>query len=108
MNTKEEMYVDKLEESNIELKKEIEILKSENRYLVQRLRELRHKSWFPVYKENLELQEQNKNLDETCTEVIAEYAKLEKEIEQYKSVLASVEKFIGQYSKEKKGDKGCH
>jgi HD superfamily phosphohydrolase len=79
-------------------------LKDENRYLLQRLKELRHKSWFPVYEENLKLAEQNKNLDETCQEVIKEYEKLEKEIEQYKTVLASVEKFIGQYSKEKKVD----
>jgi hypothetical protein len=43
-------------------------------------------------------------LDETCKEVIVEYEKLEKEVEQYKTVLASVETFIGQYSKEKKGE----
>jgi Asp-tRNA(Asn)/Glu-tRNA(Gln) amidotransferase B subunit len=87
---------------------EYQVLLDENRYLKQRLKEMRHKSWFPVYEENLKLAEENKNLDETCQEVIAEYAKLEKEVEQYKTVLASVETFIGQYSKEKKGDKGCH
>jgi chromosome segregation ATPase len=87
-----------------DLDKEIERLNGENRYLLKRLKELRHKSWFPVYKENLELLEQNKNLDETCQEVIAEYEKLEKELEQYKTVLKSVEQFIGQYSKEKKVD----
>jgi hypothetical protein len=51
------------------------------------VKEYRHKTWFPVYEENLKLQQ---------------------ELEQYKTVLASVETFIGQYSKEKKGDKGCH
>jgi hypothetical protein len=64
-----------------------EKLNGENRYLLQRLKELRHKTWFPVYEENLKLQQ---------------------ELEQYKTVLSSVETFIGQYSKEKKGDKGCH
>jgi regulator of replication initiation timing len=129
MNTKEEMYVDHLEEENekfknmfnllsnkiLELEKEIssyildyQVLLDENRYLKQRNKELRQKSWFKVFEENLKLSEENKNLDETCQEVIAEYAKLEKEVEQYKSVLSSVETFIGQYSKEKKGDKGCH
>jgi chromosome segregation ATPase len=62
-------------------------LLDENRYLKQRLKELRHKTWFPVYEENLKLQQ---------------------ELDQYKTVLASVESFIGQYSNEKKGDKGCH
>jgi FtsZ-binding cell division protein ZapB len=90
--------------SVMDIIKENEKLKDENRYLLQRLKELRHKTWFPVYEENLKLSEENKNLDETCQEVIAEYEKLEKEIEQYKTVLASVEKFIGQYSKEKKVD----
>jgi 16S rRNA C1402 N4-methylase RsmH len=93
---------------NKELKKEIEALKAENerltrtmdvcvveyqslldenRYLKQKVKEYRHKTWFPVYEENLKLQQ---------------------ELEQYKTALTSVETFIGQYSKEKKGDKGCH
>jgi predicted nucleic acid-binding Zn-ribbon protein len=62
-------------------------LKSEISYLKQKVKEYRHKTWFPVYEENLKLQQ---------------------ELEQYKTVLSSVETFIGQYSKEKKGDKGCH
>jgi hypothetical protein len=62
-------------------------LLDENRYLKQKVKEYRHKTWFPVYEENLKLQQ---------------------ELEQYKTVLSSVETFIGQYSKEKKGDKGCH
>jgi regulator of replication initiation timing len=76
------------------LKKELDkclvdhqMLLDENRYLKQKVKEYRHKTWFPVYEENLKLQQ---------------------EIEQYKTVLASVETFIGQYSKEKKGDQGCH
>jgi chromosome segregation ATPase len=84
------------------LDKEIERLNGENRYLLQRLKELRHKTWFPVYKENLELQEANKNLDSTCKEVIEEYAKLEKEFEQYKAVVKAVETFIGRFSNEKR------
>jgi regulator of replication initiation timing len=101
MNTKEEMYVDRLEEENERLKnamngifKEAERLQTENynlkgelSYLKQKVKEYRHKTWFPVYEENLKLQQ---------------------ELEQYKTVLDSVESFIGQYSKEKKGDKGCH
>jgi prefoldin subunit 5 len=109
MNTKEEMYVDHLEEENEKLKNMFNILsdkilelEKENNYLAQRNKDLRQKTWFQVFEENLKLAEENKNLDETCKEVISEYAKLEKEIEQYKTVLASVEKFIGQYSKEKK------
>jgi predicted metalloprotease with PDZ domain len=63
------------------LDKEIERLNGENRYLLQRLKEMRHKTWFPVYKENLELQE---------------------EIKQYQAVLESVEKFVGRFSNEKR------
>jgi hypothetical protein len=66
---------------------EYQALLDENRYLKQKVKEYRHKTWFPVYEENLKLQQ---------------------EIEQYKTVLASVESFIGQYSKEKKVDKECH
>jgi chromosome segregation ATPase len=84
------------------LDKEIERLNGENRYLLQRLKEMRHKSWFPVYAENLELQEQNKNLDETCQELIEEYAKLEKEFNQYKGVVKSIEIFIGRFADEKR------
>jgi chromosome segregation ATPase len=70
-----------------EFKNECEKLMGENVYLKQRVKEFRHKTWFPVYEENLKLQQ---------------------ELEQYKTVLTSVETFIAQYSKEKKGDKGCH
>jgi cell shape-determining protein MreC len=83
---------------------EYQVLLDENRYLKQRLKEMRHKSWFEVFEENLKLAEENKNLDETCKEIIVEYEELQKELEQYKTVLSSVEKFIGQYSKEKKGE----
>jgi regulator of replication initiation timing len=83
-----------LEMENEQLKKELnnclvdhQALLDENRYLKQKVKEYRHKTWFPVYEENLKLQQ---------------------ELDQYKTVLASVETFIGQYSKEKKGDKGCH
>jgi hypothetical protein len=86
----------------VKYEKEIKELKDENRYLLQRLKELRHKSWFGVYKENLELQEQNKNLDETCQEVIEEYRKLEKEFEQYKGIVKSIEIFVGRFSNEKR------
>jgi hypothetical protein len=86
--------IDKLSDRNLELEKEIsgcivdhQVLLDENRYLKQKVKEYRHKTWFPVYEENLKLQQ---------------------ELEQYKTVLSSVETFIGQYSKEKKGDKGCH
>jgi predicted nucleic acid-binding Zn-ribbon protein len=58
-------------------------LKGEISYLKQKVKEYRHKTWFPVYEENLKLQQ---------------------ELEQYKTVLKSVENFIGQYSKEKKVD----
>jgi hypothetical protein len=55
------------------------------------------------------MEEKNKNLDETCKEVITEYAKLEKEIEQYKAVLESVERFVNRFTGEKKeGKKECH
>jgi hypothetical protein len=74
----------------------------EIKFLKQRNKELRQKSWFEVFKENLELKEENKNLDETCHEVIKEYAILEKEVEQYKAVLQSVEKFVGRFSNEKR------
>jgi myosin heavy subunit len=86
----------------VKYEKEIKDLNGSNRYLLQRLKELRHKTWFPVYKENLELQEQNRNLDETCQEVIDEYRKLEKEVEQYKAVLQSVEQFVGRFANEKR------
>jgi uncharacterized protein YlxW (UPF0749 family) len=62
-------------------------LKGEILYLKQKVKDYRHKTWFPVYEENLKLQQ---------------------ELEQYKTVLTSVETFIGQYSKEKRGDKTCH
>jgi DNA repair exonuclease SbcCD ATPase subunit len=106
MEENERLKNDKLffEKWNDEFSIKCQSLVDENRYLKQRLKELRHKSWFPVYEENLKLTEENKNLDETCKEVIVEYEKLEKEVEQYKNVLKSVEQFIGQYSKEKKVD----
>jgi FtsZ-binding cell division protein ZapB len=106
---KTKTYIEHLQEQNVrlvlkngELRKEIERLDGENRYLLQRLKDFRHKSWFPVFKENLELQEANKNLDETCKEVIAEYEKLEKEFKQYKAVVQSVETFIRRFSDEKR------
>jgi hypothetical protein len=93
-NLKIRYLLDSLSDRNIELEKEIsgcivehQTLLNENRYLKQKVKEYRHKTWFPVYEENLKLQQ---------------------ELEQYKTVLTSVETFIGQYSKEKKGDKGCH
>jgi hypothetical protein len=45
--------------SVMDIIKENEKLKDENRYLLQRLKELRHKTWFPVYEENLKLTEEN-------------------------------------------------
>jgi hypothetical protein len=72
---------------NQELLDKVKSLSGENDYLKQKVKEYRHKTWFPVYEENLKLQQ---------------------ELEQYKTVLTSVETFISQYSKEKKGDKGCH
>jgi predicted nuclease with TOPRIM domain len=84
-------------------------LKGEISYLKQKVKEYRHKTWFPVYEENLKLAEDNKFLKNAYSELVSDYAKLEQELEQYKTVLSSVEKFIGQYSKEKKvGGKGCH
>jgi hypothetical protein len=56
-------------------------LRSENSYLIQRIKEFRHKTWFPVYKENLELQE---------------------ELKVAKAVIESVETFIGRFSNEKR------
>ena len=97
---------------------ENERLKDENKYLLQRLKEMRHKSWFPIFKENLDLQEEIKGLRnhieyldkqiEKGSYAIVENCDLRKEIEQYKTVLHSVQTFINQYSGEKKGDKGCH
>jgi predicted nuclease with TOPRIM domain len=75
-------------------------LLDENRYLKQKVKEYRHKTWFPVYKENLELQEQLKK----HSDLLVENTKLFKENQQYETVLKSVEKFIGQYSKEKRED----
>jgi hypothetical protein len=89
-----EMENEQLKKANQKLRELVEetsldhqALLDENRYLKQKVKEYRHKTWFPVYEENLKLQQ---------------------ELEQYKTVLSSVETFIGQYSKEKKGDKGCH
>jgi uncharacterized phage infection (PIP) family protein YhgE len=94
-NNKLIVLLDQLSDRNNGLEKEInnvltdhQSLLDENRYLKQKVKEYRHKTWFPVYEENLKLQQ---------------------ELEQYKTVLSSVETFIGQYSKEKKvGEKECH
>lgn len=60
---------------------EISDLKKEIVYLKQRNKELRQKSWFEVFEENLKLAE---------------------EIKQYKAVLESIEKFVGRFSNEKR------
>jgi L-lactate utilization protein LutC len=85
-----EMENEQLKKANQKLRELVEetsldhqSLLDENRYLKQKVKEYRHKTWFPVYEENLKLQQ---------------------ELEQYKTVLSSVETFIGQYSKEKKVD----
>jgi regulator of replication initiation timing len=98
-----------LKKENEKLEKHKEIMfqdlvkyEKEIQFLKQRNKELRQKSWYEVFEENLKLMEENKNLDETCQEVIKEYAILEKEIEQYKAVLQSVEKFVGRFSNEKR------
>ena len=86
----------------VKYEKENMLLKDENKYLLQRLKEMRHKSWFPVYQENLELQEQNKNLDATCNEVIGQLEIVEKELNQYKAVVQSIETFVGRFQDEKR------
>jgi hypothetical protein len=50
-------------------------------FLKQRNKELRQKSWYEVFEENLKLAE---------------------EIKQYQAVLESVEKFVGRFSNEKR------
>jgi hypothetical protein len=104
-----EMENETLKKENEKLEKHKEIMfkdlvdyEREIKFLKQRNKELRQKSWFEVFEENLKLSEQNKNLDETCQEVIKEYANLEKEVEQYKVVLQSVEKFVGRFANEKR------
>lgn len=73
-------------ENNTKLN-DLEVCRKEIVYLKQRNKELRQKTWFQVYEENLKLQE---------------------EIKQYQTVLKSVETFINQYSSEKKVSKECH
>jgi hypothetical protein len=84
-------------------------LKDENRYLLQRLKEMRHKTWFPVYEENLKLQEEIKGLRDHIHYIEKEdlkkfhdLVKYEKEVMQYKNVLESIEKFVGRFSNEKR------
>jgi Iap family predicted aminopeptidase len=78
----------KLDTENVELKKENETklkdlvkYEKEIQFLKQRNKELRQKSWFEVFEENLKLAE---------------------EIKQYQAVLESVEKFVGRFSNEKR------
>jgi Iap family predicted aminopeptidase len=56
-------------------------LKRENEFLKQRNKDLRQKSWYDVYEENL---------------------KLINEVKKYKHLLESIEKFIGEHSYEKR------
>jgi hypothetical protein len=70
-----------LENWNNDLVKASQNLLDENRFLKQRNKELRQKSWFEVFEENLKLAE---------------------EIKQYQAVLESIEKFVGRFSNEKR------
>jgi predicted nuclease with TOPRIM domain len=77
LSHKKSFYLDecqKLIAENVSYEKEIQFLK-------QRNKELRQKSWYEVFEENLKLAE---------------------EIKQYKAVLESVEKFVGRFADEKR------
>jgi hypothetical protein len=66
---------------NEEMFQDLVKYEKEIQFLKQRNKELRQKSWFEVFEENLKLAE---------------------EIKQYQAVLESVEKFVGRFSNEKR------
>jgi hypothetical protein len=77
----------KVSDINLELRKEIEFLKERNK-------DLRQKTWYSVYEENLKLNQQI----EKYKYAINENCELRKEIEILKDALKSVQTFTKQFA----------
>jgi hypothetical protein len=86
-NEKLRNVFDEVSNVNLELRKEVAFLKERNK-------DLRQKAWFPVYEENLKLNEEL----EKYKFAITENCKLRKEIEIFKEVLISVQEFTKQFT----------
>jgi phosphopentomutase len=99
--------------TNEDLKRRIDFLLEENRFLQQRNKELRQKTYIQVYDENLKLTEENKTLIKTIDQLREELIKVGKIADKYyqtsidlkhqnkclKDVIDSVEAFIQQFTK---------
>jgi hypothetical protein len=79
-----------LEENN-KLKKEIEFLKERNK-------DLRQKTWYSVYEENLILRNQLKDSYNLNERLYCDYAELQKENNCLESVIKSVQEFTKQFT----------
>jgi uncharacterized protein YcbX len=73
-------------------------LESENEFLKQRNKDLRQKTWYSVYEENLKLKEQLKQTAEIVDKFYLSNVELEKENQQLKGVVESVQTFINQFA----------
>jgi predicted nuclease with TOPRIM domain len=77
---------------------ELQELRNEVAFLRERNKDLRQKTWFPVYDENIKLRKELKDCYESLDGLYQDFDELAKDNSRLKEVLRSVETFVKQFT----------